>query len=222
MPLALFPAVKLLKISLVIFIVLLVSYSAVFWLRQPSRVYESYEKATSILGIKEEAEVSQPDIIPVSKDFSLVIPKIKVNVPVIANVDGGNPREYLWRVTQGVAHFKHREFTNVIVDGALPGEKGNIFLFGHSQIPGGDTGEYKGVFNNLHKLTTGDRIVVVYQGQSYHYQVVEGKVVSKKALEYLAPTEEEVLTLMTCWPLGLDVNRYIVRAQRVARAAGNE
>lgn len=198
------------------FFALLVINGLAFWLTRPAEVYEQYEKITSILGAGDTLAIIVPegDLVPVSNDFTLMIPKIKVNVPVVANVDGGNPNEYLWRVTQGVAHFKRREFANITVDGALPGEGGNIFLFGHSQIPGRDTSDYKGVFNDLHKLVPGDRIVVMNQGTWYEYRVAQGEVVSKKALEYLSPTDQETLTLMTCWPLGLDIQRYIVRAKR--------
>ncbi|MBU1110561.1 sortase, partial [Patescibacteria group bacterium] len=193
---------KLIIASLSVFVFLLLFTLFTFWLTQPSTVYERYEQVAEALSVKDGVDLSQPEQIPVSDDFSLLIPKISINVPVIPNVDGGNLSEYLWSVTQGVAHFKHKEFANITVDGAFPGEGGNIFLFGHSQIPGGDTGDYKGVFNSLPKLINGDSIKVVYQGAHYEYVVSEGKVVSKKALEYLEPTGEEVLTLMTCWPLG--------------------
>ena len=54
-----------------------------------------------------------------------------------------------------------------------------------------------------------------YQGEKFEYRVVEGKVVEKTALEYLKHTDEETLTLMTCWPLGFENKRYIVRAKRI-------
>lgn len=166
-----------------------------------------------VLGRAEPVEIEE-EVKPVSGDFGLVIPRLGINVPVIANVDGGNPKEYLWQVTRGVAHFKHREYADVIVDGSLPGEGGNIFLFGHSQIPGRDTGNFQGVFNGLSKLNSGDRIYVYYQDDPYVYRVSEKKVISKRDLSYLKRTPQETLTLMTCWPLGLDIRRYIIRAKR--------
>jgi len=149
---------------------------------------------------------------PVSKDFGLVIPKIGVNVPIIADVNGLNPNEFLWKVTEGVAHFKHVEAYDVIVDGAFPGQAGNIFLFGHSQIPGGDTSKYQAVFNELPVLTYEDKLIVYYKGEKYEYRVIEGKVIEKTEVYYLERTPEETLHLMTCWPLGFNNQRYLVTA----------
>ncbi|MBU0708841.1 sortase [Patescibacteria group bacterium] len=210
--------VKVLKVAVGVFIFLFLGFGLTLWLTQPVAVYEGLAKVSSALGVEDDLSLEEagPKLVPVSEDFSLIIPKVSINVPVIADVDGGNSKEYLWRVTQGVAHFKHRQYANVTVDGSLPGEGGNIFLFGHSQIPLGDTSDYQGVFNDLPTLVPHDRIALHYQGEQYEYQVAEGKVISKKDLTYLEATVEETLTLMTCWPLGLDIQRYIVRAKRIA------
>jgi len=151
---------------------------------------------------------------PVSADFGLIIEKIGVNAPIF-DVDGFNEKEYGPSILQGIGHFRQKLFLSTLVNGVYPGVSGNVFLFGHSQIPGGDESHYKGVFNNLGQLEIGDKIMVYYQGKAYNYQVYESKVVDKTALEYLGQTPEETLTLMTCWPLGLDVKRYIVRARRI-------
>lgn len=151
---------------------------------------------------------------PISLDFGLIIPKINVNAPV-RDVDGFNEKQYLPSILQGIGHFQRQVVFSNFVEAAYPGEAGNVFLFGHSQIPGGDLSHYKGVFNNLAQLENGDSITVFYQGKAYDYEVYEKRVVEKTALEYLAKTEEETLTLMTCWPLGLDVKRLIVRAKRL-------
>lgn len=184
----------------------------VLWLSQPATVYEFWQELEGdVVG----GEAGSPIPTPFNTEFTLWIPKINVNAPVIADVDGSEAFEYLWQVKQGVAHYKHKKLTRVTVDGAKPGEGGNIFLFGHSQIPGGDTGNFQGVFNDLHKLIPGDKVIVYYQGQEFEYQVTKGKVVERDAVEYLERTPEETLTLMTCWPLGLDVKRYLILAKRV-------
>lgn len=156
-----------------------------------------------------------PTPTPISADFGLVIEKIGVNAP-IRHVDGSNEKAYLPNILQGIGHYQPKVLPQVVVDGSLPGEGGNVFLFGHSQIPGGDLSHYKGVFNNLGQLEIGDRMTVYYQGQAYYnYEVYQSKVVDKTALSYLDRTPKETLTLMTCWPLGLDIKRYIVRARRI-------
>lgn len=153
-------------------------------------------------------------ITPISSEFGLVVEDIGVNAPIL-DVDGFNEKEYQSNIFQGVGHFRKRLFLTDLIPAAYPGDKDNIFLFGHSQIPGGDTGHYKGVFNNLGQLENGDFIVVYYQGQPFYYEVYETGVVEKTALEYLTKTKDETLTLMTCWPLGLDIKRIIVRAKRI-------
>jgi LPXTG-site transpeptidase (sortase) family protein len=69
------------------------------------------------------------------------------------------------------------------------------------------------VFNDLSMLSKGDKIIVYFKGNEREYMVDESKIVSKTAVEYLDHSDEEILTLMTCWPLGLDVKRYMVFAK---------
>ena len=191
-----------------------------FWLSQPATVYVFWQEASERVAVSSADEQSQtslsaPTPTPFDANFGLYIPKLKLNAPVIADVDGSEPSDYLAQVKQGIAHYKRKKLSRVTVDGARPGEGGNIFLFGHSQIPGGDTSNFQGVFNDLHKLIPGDEIIVYYQGRPFTYQVTEGKVVERDAVEYLEHTPDETLSLMTCWPLGLDVKRYLILAKRV-------
>jgi len=185
------------------------------FVNEPTTYYQMKEKVLPFSSQRtEENKKIEEDVAPVSNEFGLVIPKIGVNVPIVADVDGLNPDEYFWKVTQGVAHFKHAEAHDVVVDGAFPGEEGNVFLFGHSQIPGGDTSKYQSVFNDLPVLEFEDKIIVYFQGERYNYSVIEGKVIEKNELYYLEKTESEILHLMTCWPLGFNNKRYIVIARR--------
>lgn len=210
--------IKSVLILFIVTVVLLTLGGLVYlWLSQPATVYVYWSEASQplISAPSGQGEPLTPTVTPLNTDFTLVISKINVNVPIIADVDGSEALEYLWQVKKGVAHYKHKKLTRVTVDGAKPGEGGNIFLFGHSQIPGGDTSNFQGVFNDLHKLIPGDEVLVYYQGQEFKYQVTEGKVVERDAVEYLAHTTSETLSLMTCWPLGLDVKRYLILAKRV-------
>ena len=52
----------------------------------------------------------------------------------------------------------------------------------------------------------------------YHYRVVSTKVVSPHDVAVLAPSGNEILTLVTCYPfyfVGPAPDRFIVRAERV-------
>lgn len=211
---------RLIKRLFVVLLVFLSVLSALLFWEYLNRAgfWKRVEKTVST-AIKLEQGVTPsialPTSTPISADFGLVIEKMGVNAP-IRHVDGSNEKEYLPNILQGIGHYQPKVLPQVVVDGSLPGEGGNVFLFGHSQIPAGDESHYKGVFNNLGQLETGDKVTVYYQGKGFDYEVFESKVVDKTALSYLDRTPKETLTLMTCWPLGLDIKRFIVRARRVS------
>ena len=88
----------------------------------------------------------------------------------------------------------------------------NIFIYGHSSSAI-DSGPYSKIFVPLDKLQKNDEILVSYNNQEYNYQVVEKKIIDKNDVSVLKPTEKETLTLMTCWPIGTDQKRLIIRAE---------
>lgn len=86
---------------------------------------------------------------------------------------------------------------------SLPGQPGNAVLGGHNYGVG-----FNGVFVHLGRLRKGDRVVVVNEhGEQLTYQVVSTERVKWRRqtfkelvrhLEYLAATDDERLTLMSC------------------------
>ncbi len=95
-----------------------------------------------------------------------------------------------------------------VTDTARPGEIGNTVLAGHR-----DT-----FFRGLRNIRMDDRIVLVVPPLEYEYRVVSLEVVPPTEISVLDPTENEVLTLVTCHPfnfIGSAPNRFIVRAERV-------
>ncbi len=205
------------KLIIFVIILLVIGLSAAIvreWLNQDTII--THTDNPQIADEKKEINTPIPTTIePINRNFSIYYLPAKINAPVIANVDGSKPNEYLPDLLNGVAHYKHIVFPEITVDGAFPGEVGNIFLYGHSQIPGADMSGYKGVFNLLPNIAIGEIVSIFYQGNEYRYQVKESKVIEKNQIEYLGHTEKETLTLMTCWPLGLNTKRYIVRAERI-------
>ncbi len=150
------------------------------------------------------APLPAPPVQPVSKEFALVIPKIGVNAPVATVPNQGGGR-YFPALGKG-EKLGHLENT------ALPGQGGNVVIFGHSSGLPGITGPYKDVFALLDKLEEGDEVVVWYQAVPYRYRVKESKVVGENAFEILSQ-EKNQLTLLTCWPPGTDIKRLIVIAE---------
>lgn len=99
---------------------------------------------------------------------------------------------------------------------ALPGEKGNVFVTGHSSLPQFyRPSNYKAIFANLPSIKKGDQIQVFAGGQKYLYTVQGMKVVDPKEVGVINSSDESgrYLTLMTCVPPGFYLKRLIVLAK---------
>lgn len=143
---------------------------------------------------------------PLDKDFGIVIPKIDANAHVIKNVNPYDARIYQVALSRGVAHAQ---------GSALPGQKGNIFLFSHSSSDFLNAIRYNSIFYLLTKLEKDDLIKLYYEGKEYDYIVKGKQIVESNAIKYLTDkTTEENLTLMTCWPPGTSIKRLIIQANR--------
>ncbi len=145
---------------------------------------------------------------PVDPDFSIVIPKIGANAKVQPNIDASDEKIYLDALNKGVAHT---------LGTAYPGEGGHIFLFAHSTDYFWNVGSYNAIFYLLYKLGKGDEVNLFYQGQRYVYRVIGSEVVDPSQVQYLTrKTNQEFLTLQTCWPPGTTLKRLLIFAVRVA------
>jgi len=146
-------------------------------------------------------------LIPVDPNFSIVIPKIAANAPVLANIDAGDKDEYLDALQKGVAHAEGTSF---------PGEGGHIYMFAHSTDYAWNVGTYNAVFYLLYKLEEGDEIDLFFKGQRYVYKVVGKEIVNPDQVDYISrKTDKEFLTLQTCWPPGTTLKRQLIFAERV-------
>ncbi len=98
---------------------------------------------------------------------------------------------------------------------ALPGERGNVFITGHSSLPFAPGNKKIPFFANLPNIKKGDDIFIDALGQRFDYVVVGMKIVDPKDTSVIAPPEREgrYLTLMTCVPPGFNTKRLIVLAR---------
>lgn len=136
------------------------------------------------------ASVVDPAISP---PVRLRIAKIGVDVPVVV-ADGSDLPRF-----KGVGWY---------LGTGYPGFHGNMVLFGHLN------GLYE-TFGRLHELAPGDTILVdTLGGKPYRYRVVETKVVPQTAVDVLAPSRDEQITLLTCtgtfFPLTRDYSDRLV------------
>ena len=92
---------------------------------------------------------------------------------------------------------------------ALPGQAGNVGVAGHR-----DT-----FFRGLKDLRTGDEIQFSTLDGDFKYEVESLLIVEPDNVAVLAPSSENVLTLVTCYPfsyIGAAPKRFVVRARQVS------
>lgn len=155
------------------------------------------------VSLTKEKEKENQNFQDICKDNCLVIPKIGLASPIIFSKSRQeeNIQEDL---KKGVVHYP---------DTSLPGELGNCFITGHSSNYVWRSGNYNTVFIFLDKLKKGDEIFIYYNGETYRYEVIESFLVNPEQVEVLEGSPEPILTLMTCWPVGTNLKRLIVRAK---------
>jgi len=119
----------------------------------------------------------------------IVIPTINVDAPVVEGDD--------WEtLKKGAGHH---------VGSADPGERGNCVISAHNDI-------YGEIFRDLPDLKVGDEIAVHTQTQVYHYVVQQTRIIEPTEVEVMAPTRAPVLTLISCYPYGVNTHRIVVIA----------
>lgn len=137
--------------------------------------------------------------------FFLTIEKLGIEkAKVIASVDVSDPDVYLRELLQGVGH---------LAGSAFPGEKGSVFLFGHSSLPFlFSESNYATIFSNLSWLRKGDLVVLEFAGRLYRYRVEAARVVEAGSKVAEVQSRRDELILLTCFPPGLLTERLIVTA----------
>ena len=112
-------------------------------------------------------------------------------------------------VVEGVDKTTLRRAVGHIPGTALPGEAGNVGLAGHR-----DT-----FFRPLKDVRIKDEIQLSTLKGNFKYEVVSLRIVEPENVGVLAPSGENVLTLVTCYPfyfVGPAPKRWIVRARQVS------
>jgi LPXTG-site transpeptidase (sortase) family protein len=147
------------------------------------------------------------EIKPVNKDFSIIIPTIGVNAPIIAGVNPVSKAGYTQALLYGVAHSSTSYY---------PNQNGTVYLFSHSTNYEWYVKDLNAVFYLLKNVKLGDYVVLFYLGNRYTYAIRESKVVSAKEVSYLTPQYgKRELILQTCWPPGTAYERMLVFADLV-------
>lgn len=85
------------------------------------------------------------------------------------------------------------------------GQPGNYVLLGHRNYI------YGHFFRNLDRLKAGDKVNITAGDKTYTYEVYESFVVKPEEVWVLEQTEESIITMITCTPMGTYTDRLIVR-----------
>lgn len=144
----------------------------------------------------------------VSPDPRLIIPKLNVDVPVAFSI---STDEVMSAMNHGVAQF------SIPGANALPGQIGNLVITGHSAGDIYSSNPYKFIFSGLERLEVGDLIYINYESARYTYQLTKKEVVEPTNVEALIyDTDQPMLTLITCTPLGTSRYRLLVTAEQIS------
>lgn len=103
---------------------------------------------------------------------------------------------------------------------AAIGQNGNAVISGHSSNYIWAKGNYNHIFKDLNDLIVGDAVdvkTIQKNGRTivYHYKVSVKTISSPDDQKIFEATPEPSLTLSTCWPLGTNLKRLIVKADLV-------
>lgn len=160
-----------------------------------------------VLGVSVQSQDNFPAFVsslkretrPSYSEFALTIPRLKLD-RVKVEVDSND-------LSQNLAQLP---------GSALPGEKGNVFISGHSALS--QLFSLKQAwFTNLTDLKPGDEIVVEAGGAKFKYQVAGLKVVDPKDISVINPPDSQgrYVSLMTCVPPGLNFKRLVILGKMI-------
>lgn len=138
--------------------------------------------------------------------FYLSINKLGIKrAPITMNVVVNNLKpDYLNALETSLAHLSGT---------ALPGQRGNSLIFGHSALPYlYNSQNFQTIFTRLDELEFGDLIEVEGGGQILKYKVERGGLVPSKSLVSDFTSGKSRLTLLSCYPPGFKSEKYAVRA----------
>jgi LPXTG-site transpeptidase (sortase) family protein len=167
---------------------------------------------------KQDIPVTVPigPAIPPSPPNRLVIPAIDLDTPVVPaaskTITVAGKEYQQWKAPDRFAAGWH-------TGSAEPGLPGNTVLNGHNNIKGE-------VFKRLEELSVGDQILVYSFEGIFIYEIANLMILPEKYeqldtrmnnAQWILPSQDERLTLVTCWPYEGNTHRLIIVARPVLR-----
>lgn len=166
-----------------------------------------------------EAQAPRPTLEPLAEvPMRLVIPAIELDAPIVPararTLEFRGESFQQWLAPAFFAAGWHS-------GSALLGSPGNTVLNGHHNIDGK-------VFGRLVDLEFGDRIQIYSDQHLFIYQITNRMIVPEKYqqmdtrmanAQWILPSQDERLTLITCWPDETNTHRVIIVAVPVEQQA---
>jgi sortase A len=100
------------------------------------------------------------------------------------------------------------------------GQAGNTVLNGHHNVNGE-------VFKDLIDVEEGDELIMFDEDHEYKYRITTKEILPERGqpievrlenAQWIAPTEDERITLITCWPYTDNSHRLVVVAEPIKTA----
>ncbi len=124
------------------------------------------------------------------------IPKLDVELPIYHTADGDT-------MSKGAGHLEGTSLP-------IGGESTHSVIAAHRGLPGAE------LFTNLNQMDIGDHFFIHVLNETLAYEVDQIKVVEPTDVSDLVIIEgQDLCTLLTCTPYGVNTDRLLVRGHRV-------
>ena|SRR3989344_800365 len=140
-----------------------------------------------------------------ARDNSLQIVSLGVEAPVIIGQSTSTSR-LEGDLDRGVVYYP---------GSVLPGENGQIAILGHSAPPNWPKIKYDWVFTNIESLQAGDQIILNFNHHQYTYKVLRIEILKpgQELGTFGLTNDNNILTLVSCWPPGKNYQRITATAE---------
>ena len=154
--------------------------------------------------LPEEMESAYPQMLNMTNQGIMAyvqIPSIDVNLPIAHGTEEETLRDKIG----------HLQWSSLPVGG----ENTHCVISGHRGLPSSE------LFTNIDHLELGDKFYIHILGQSLEYQVCNISVVEPDDQRLLRVEEgQDLVTLVTCTPYGINSHRLLVRGIRTGTESG--
>ena len=169
--------------------------------------YPNHSQAATVVSAGQIANASVKNAVttPTDKQNTLEVSKLSLSLPIVF-ADSTDKTSLANDLDLGVVYYPGSVY---------PGQQGQIIILGHSAPPGWPHIKHDWAFTDLDKLSVGDKIMIDLNSKQYTYIVKKTDIIKRGAD---VPTDSSaannnVLTLISCWPPGKDYQRIAVTAE---------